>query len=264
METRERDEPNLYWFNPLCDLAAGRGVFEPRLAVRALGDDLAIVPALLAAADDIVVVAERPGAPFLQMWQAAGLCVPELIVWDPLSRGLPGELAARKLNDLRPWGWAPDSVAALTSLAGQIPDAAAHPSKRWHEARRQLYAKTWSAAWLAQIIGDLRAAEGDWICDADVVGTSCDTQPAATQALTAGFAAGWTKAVIKAAFGAAGGQQMIVAAAALAPYQQHWLRRTLREAGCVVIEPWLDRQLDLSAQYEVDDHGCLRLLGVTR
>ena len=257
--------PNLYWFNPACDLAAGRGAtFAPRMAVRDLAHDLAMVPALLAAADDMIVVPERPRPAFLQQLQAARLPVPKLVVWEPLSCAPPAELAGRTFADLRPWGWSPDSVTAFTPLAGQLAHGMAHPSKRWHDARRQLYAKAWSAAWLADIVGDLRARKGDWICGPEVVGSAGASETEASRLLTAGFAGGWQRAVVKAAYGAAGGQQMIVGAADLEAHQQRWLRRALREAGRVVVEPWLDRKLDLSAQFEVEEDGCLRLLGITR
>jgi hypothetical protein len=261
----EERGPYLYWFNPACDLTAGRGAtFVPRMAVRDLADDLAMLPALLAAAGDLVVVPERPAPAFLQALQMAGLPVPELVVWEPLSRPPPAELATRRLADLQPWGWSPDSVTAMTPLAGQLPESVAHPSMRWHDVGRELYAKTWSAAWLADIVADLRAREGDWICGPEVVGSSCASETEAKRLLTAGFGGSWQRAVVKADYGAAGGQQMIVGAADLEEYQQRWLRRVLREAGRVVIEPWLDRKLDLSAQFEVDDDGSLRLLGVTR
>ena len=68
--------PCLYWFNPTCDLTAGRASFTPTSALRDLARDLAMVPALLAAPDDVVVVPQRPSVVFLQSLAAAGLPVP--------------------------------------------------------------------------------------------------------------------------------------------------------------------------------------------
>ena len=256
--------PYLYWFNPTCDLTAGRESFTPTSALRDLTHDLAMVPALLAAPDDVVVVPERPSATFLLSWKAAGLPVPELIVWDVGLDAPPASLQ-RRLAGLRPWGWSPDSVKALEPLADRLPEESAVPSALWSEARRQLYSKSSSVRWLAEVIDELRAQEGeDWLCDRAVVGSAFSSEADVLCALERGFAAGWNRAVVKAAFGAAGGQQMIVEAHGNLPaHQRRWLGRALREAGAVVVEPWLERVLDLSAQYEVTDKS-VQLLGLTR
>ncbi len=257
--------PCLYWFNPLCDLTAGRGTsFTPSEGLRDLAHDLALVPALLASPDDIVVVPELPSTEFLQSQKAAGLPDPELITWDAGSDP-PPELLQRRIAGLHPWGWSPDSVAALEPLAAQLPDGTASPSALWSESRRQLYSKSWSAAWLAEVIDDLHADGGDsWLCGRDEIGITCREESAVARTVAEGFEAGWQRAVIKSDFGAAGGQQMVVNAAELKGYQRQWLRRTLVESGAVVVEPWLDRVVDLSAQYEIDEDGSICFLGTRR
>ena len=257
--------PRLHWFNPLCDLAAGRGApFTPPAPLRDLGRDLALLPALLAAPDDVVVVPGRPSLAFLQELRAAGLPVPELVEWDPAAEPVPAALDGRRLTGLRPWGWAPDSVAALGPLAGQLPDGEAAPEGLWHEERRQLYSKAWSAGWLAGILPSLREEEGDWLCGPEVVGAPCAAPEEVAAALAAGFAAGWRRGVVKAAFGAAGGRRILVDSPDLPAHRRRWLEAILQEGGTVVVEPWLDRVLDLSAQYEVEEDGSVRLVGITR
>ena len=83
-------------------------------------------------------------------------------------------------------------------------------------------------------------------------------------ALTNGFAGGWRRAVVKAAFGAAGGRQILVDSPDLPEHRRRWLQGVLEEGGSVVVEPWLDRVLDLSAQYEAEEDGSVRLVGITR
>jgi len=43
-----------------------------------------------------------------------------------------------------------------------------------------------------------------------------------------------------------------------------WASRVLSQQGEVVVEPWLDRVMDLSAQISVGSDGRTRLLGITR
>jgi hypothetical protein len=256
--------PCLYWFNPTCDLTAGRASFTPTSALRDLASDLAMVPALLAAPNDVVIVPQRPSVMFRQSLAAAGLPVPELIEWDVGLEEPPASLQ-RQLSGLRPWGWSPDSVSALEPLADRLPEGTAGPAALWSEARRQLYSKKWSVQWLGDVIDDLRAPTGDdWLCDRAVVGSAFTSGAEVMRALERGFAAGWNRAVVKAAFGAAGGQRMIISGGNARAHQERWLVRALQEAGAVVVEPWLDRVLDLSAQYEVTESGSVQFLGMTR
>ncbi|MBT4097523.1 MAG: DUF455 family protein [Gemmatimonadetes bacterium] len=270
--------PDLYWFNPLCDLVAGRdALFTPTAALIDVVHDLAMVPALLAANDDLVVVGSRPSVRFMQQWKRAGLALPQLVEWDPLAAAIepssappPSGIVDRRLTRLCPWGWAPDSVLALQSLADQLPAGQPSPSETWTPVRRDLYRKSWSVRWLDDIIDSLHAAEGDWIGDRHMVGTVCGDIDAVEVVLRAGFASGWTQAVMKADFGTAGGQLMQVdtpdaqATSPLLDHQRGWLRGQLRDAGAIVVEPWLDRVLDLSGQYEVEADGTIRLVGITR
>jgi len=161
-------------------------------------------------------------------------------------------------------------VLALQSLADQLPAGQPSPSETWTPVRRDLYRKSWSVRWLDDIIDSLHAAEGDWIGDRHMVGTVCGDIDAVEVVLRAGFASGWTQAVMKADFGTAGGQLMQVdtpdaqATSPLLDHQRGWLRGQLRDAGAIVVEPWLDRVLDLSGQYEVEADGTIRLVGITR
>ena len=271
--------PDLYWFNPLCDLAAGRdALFTPNSALIDVAHDLAMVSALLAANDDIVVIPQRPSVGFMQRWKQAGLPMPQLVEWDPMlavtaadhTTSPPPAVADRRLTTLRPWGWAPDSVQALQPLAGQLPEGQPTPLQQWSPERRDLYRKSWSVGWLEEISDSLRAEEGGWIGDRHTVGTVCHDAGMVEDALKRGFASGWVGAVMKADFGTAGGQLMKVDAredatsTPLLDHQQGWLRGQLRDAGAIVVEPWLDRVLDLSAQYDVQADCTIRLVGISR
>ncbi|MBT3343848.1 MAG: DUF455 family protein [Gemmatimonadetes bacterium] len=298
--------PYLWWFNPLCDLVAGRdALFTPPQTLLHLSRDLAMVPALLAANDDIVLVPERPPVAFLKEWKHAGLPLPELIEWDPLSPVLPEAdvvghrppqaLIGRRLTGLCPWGWAPDSVQRLAPLAVNLPEGEVTPRALWSPARRDLYRKSWSARWLGEVIATLQAEEGEWIGGPETVGAPYESVEAVEEGLRAGFAAGWRQALMKTDFGTAGGQLMQVEApgagggaggdadgrkeveaggdpdsdrdddgALLLDHQRGWVRGQLQDAGAIVVEPWLDRVLDISAQYDVEADGSIRLLGITR
>jgi uncharacterized ferritin-like protein (DUF455 family) len=290
--------PDLWWFHPTCDLAAGRQVaITPSAPVRDLAQDLATVPGLLAAPEDIVAVPQVPSLGFRRAWKEAGLPLVEWVAWEPSTQPPPATLD-RRLTRLQPWGWSPESAQALQPLAGHLPEGAPTPAQEWHAERRRLYAKSWSAAWLARVLPELQSEEGEgWLCAPETVGRPCASIDEAEAALGALAEQGVERAVMKADFGTAGGQHSLVDLAVrhggqapreavvdagdesarcgrssgtdatdgllLPEHQRRWLERSLADAGAVVVEPWLDRVLDLSAHYEVEDGG-VRFLGTTR
>jgi hypothetical protein len=68
--------------------------------------------------------------------------------------------------------------------------------------------------------------------------------------------------VLKAPYGSAGRELRRVAGAAdLTPALRGWIRNLLETQGGIVVEPWLDKQRDLSMQMEVRSDGTVELLG---
>ena len=260
--------PSVFWFNPACDRCAGLdGVQTPPKWMAQVAEDLETVPALACAAGDVVLVGRRPRREHLSELQAAGLETPEFALVDGAS-GLEGHpLAERRLGALRPWGVAPDSEQLLAPLKGSVAGPGKVPV--WSSALRRLYSKEWSAALLAEFLEGRRE---DWLCGAGVVGQRCGSMGDVRQALDLLEERGWSRAVIKALFGAAGRGQVRISRAAelgeaedpLKGAKRGRVERLLAEQGAVVVEPLLEGVADLSAQYEVGADGKAVLLGITR
>ena len=196
--------PAVFWFNPGCDRCAGLdGVQTPPKWMAQVAEDLETVPALACASADVVLVRRRPRREHLSQLQAAGLEIPEFALFDGAA-GLDGHpLAERRLGALRPWGVAPDSEQLLAPLKDSVAGPGQGPA--WSSALRRLYSKEWSAALLAEFLEGRRE---DWLCGADVVGQRCGSMGEVGQALDLLGERGWSRAVIKAPFGAAGRGQV--------------------------------------------------------
>jgi uncharacterized ferritin-like protein (DUF455 family) len=192
--------------------------------------DLAGLLVLLAPREDIVLLPRAPSPAVLAPLARAGFALPEVV------EGGPAALAGRKLRGLHPWGWSPTVAATLASL---------DPGVRWDPRWKPLYDKTWAAA---------RLAERPDLCDLTVVGVACTTEAALTAlAETAGGEHG---VVLKAPFGTSGrGMRRWSAPGALA-----WARHVLAAQGAVLVEPWLDRVVDLSVQLDVAADGSVTVL----
>ena len=210
------------------------------------------------------------------------------------SRALP-TLAERKLGRLRPWAWGPESVELLAPLFGSLGGEARTAEGSFNDGIARLYSKAWSAEflrrWLAVdgasgaavpaavvlqasrlqhaaapsgTLGGLRQAgtPAPLLCTLEEVGVAVDTVDAALAAVAVIRARGHHRIVVKQAFGLAGHNALRLWEPELLEPQRRWIERSLQGGRQLVVEPWLERLVDFSVQFEVEASG-LRLLGYT-
>ena len=250
--------PAVYWFNANCEeqVALGRPGFTPSQRVAELEADFQALPMLLCVRDDVVLLREKPSSGFLRRMQGLGFAIPEFV--ECSAEGLAA-LAERKVNALRPWGWSPDSAELLAPLVEGLPRGGEGPC--WSAAARQLYAKSWSAARLGEF---LAAQKTDYFCGTDVVGTACETIEQVLAEIRRLVKAGFDAVVIKAIYGSSGRGQIHCRGGQLRTEQRGRLGNILRQQGQVVVEPWLDKVVDLSLHFDVGAEGETAVAGWTR
>lgn len=139
---------------------------------------------------------------------------------------------------MRPWAWSPDSEAMLAPLKAQT----ISPSSGWRPAWSELHSKAFSCR-LAEDCGE-------------PLGLACRTMDEVGEALAA-TRGPW---VFKAPFGVAGKGLRILRSERAREGHLARARRCLAQEGGLVVQPWIDRVFDFSAQY---GRG-LRLLGYVR
>ncbi len=231
---------DLFFFNPGAEeCVLHENGDAASAATRALAADLAVLPAVLGHADDAVLVPAVPRAAHLQTWKAAGLPVPEFIQQGTSCKG-------QKFRALRPWGWSPDSLAMLR------PYTALQAAPEWSADWRRLYAKSSVPCFLRNL---------DPGQDAGIV---CRDMASVVRALAMWRERGWSDAVVKAPWSLAGRGLCRTSCIALAPTTAGWVAGQLKTQGELVVEPWFERVMDFSAQYEVPLAGPTRLLGLVR
>jgi len=101
-----------------------------------------------------------------------------------------------------------------------------------------------------------------WLCTEDEVGVAVDTLFAALDAIAAIRRRGHHKIVIKEALGLAGHNAIRLWEPELLEAQRQWMTNAMRNRRQLVIEPWLERELDFSVQLEMTPRG-LQLCGYT-
>ena len=219
--------PRVFSFDPFVEEeVAGRTV---KAKMRFVARDLGSLPMFLAHKED-VVLAPRPSIATLQPLHRAGFPIPEFL--DSAE-----ELGERAVAQWCPWGWSPVQ-AKLRALP-------------WNPDHQVLYDKTWAFGvkrdWQKSAPGnDLLEDERGGLC----------TSVAHVEALLT--AENW---VAKAPFSSSG-QHRIRLTKPLDDRGRSWLNRHLA-AGPILVEPWVNRVLDLSVQVDVTDSK-VKVLGLTR
>jgi uncharacterized ferritin-like protein (DUF455 family) len=246
--------PALWLFQPSVEreIAHGAGPYSPRAAAAQLAADLAALPAWLGREGDVVLVPAAPSLPWLKQAIEAGMPRAEL-----LPPGAREELHQRKIGSLRPWGWSPSTAAALAEFA----PLTLHGRTAWDDALRPLSDKAWAQAQRAPL---LAALADPALAPPAVAGHRLDDL-ADLDALIARVRDenGQDTVVIKAPFGCSGEGQLRVMGP-LTDKQRATARNALAQQGHLLVEPWLDRLLDLSFHGDIEPDGTLTFRGVAR
>jgi uncharacterized ferritin-like protein (DUF455 family) len=292
--------PGVFVFNPFAEglLAEGK-TFNPAKHQAQLARDLENLPQFLCRQDDIVLTGRKPSVEFLSRIKQAGFPLPEFVETSaPNLR----QLTARKLGSLRPWAWGPDSLELLSPLFGSVTGEKRPDGTRFNAGIAQLYSKSWSANFLRETLAvcgehtppacDLRrrAANGFFIptqtveenrrrdadgntrdacapaanllCSKAETGIAVSSLKAALDAVALIRGRGHHKIVVKKAFGVAGSNALRLFEPDLLETQLRWMNNAFARNQELVVEPWLERLQDFSAQLEMTPQG-LKLCGFT-
>jgi uncharacterized ferritin-like protein (DUF455 family) len=253
--------PGVFVFNPFVEerIAHGPG-FTPGKRQAQLARDLANLPQYLGGRDDLVLVPQAPSVAFLNTLQEAGLPLPEFVELHDGRFAKDSNLAERKLGALRPWAWGPDSVEMLQPLFAKVTGEPQTANSCFNRDIAGLYSKGWSAALLGKVLGQVGATP--WLCTADEVGVVSATTEEALAVIAAIRRRGHHRVVVKEAFGFAGHNLIRLLEPEMLETQRRWLDNVTGAGRSVVVEPWLERVMDLSVQLERTHQG-LTLCGYT-
>jgi len=252
--------PNVYVFNPLAEgRIAGGKAFNPNQHQAQLVADLETLPLFLGRQDDLVLVRQRPSVEFLSRIKPAGFALPEFVELGEL-----GALKDRKLGRLRPWAWGPDSYELLAPLFDAVSGEERAPEQRFNPGLAELYSKAWSAGLLRKFLARAGADGRDTslLCDAAEAGMAVNSLDEALAAIAEIRGRGHHKIIVKEALGLAGSNAMRLFEPELLETHRRWLANSLSHGRQLVVEPWLERELDFSAQLEMGPDG-LKLCGYT-
>jgi uncharacterized ferritin-like protein (DUF455 family) len=253
--------PSVYVFNPFAEgfIAHGKS-FTPVKHQVQLASDLANLPQFLCRQDDIVLVPQRPSVSFLSGIKEAGFALPEFVELKngQIDRATP--LAGRKLATLRPWAWGPDAVKLLLPLFENVTGESRTAAQRFSPVTARLYSKAWSVALLRTFLSHSEPAP--WLCSEFEAGIAVRTVAEALEAVAAIRKRGHHKVAVKEALGLAGHNSIRLWEPEILEPQRRWIENACKGGRELVVEPWLERAVDFSAQLEMTARG-LKLCGYT-
>lgn len=252
--------PVVHWFNPLAEarIAYGRA-FNPVKHQAELVRDLEMLPMFLARQDDVVLVRERPSVPFLSRLKQAGFVLPEFgVVSGERVRVRETGFVGRKLGGLRPWAWGPDALEFCEELLPLVSGERRDAGQRFNDGLARLYSKEWSAEFLGKLMGEAEP----WWGPPEIVGQGAGSVAEVLEHVRRLRSMGFMRLVVKEALGVAGHNSLRLWEEDLAAAQRRWLERAVAEGRRVVVEPWLERLVDFSVQFERSEAG-VKLCGYT-
>ena len=255
--------PSVFIFNPFAEgrMAEGK-TFNPTKHQAQLARDLENLPQFLCRQDDLVLVNQKPSVEFLSGVKQAAFALPEFVEIKDA-----GDLQKRKLGSLRPWAWGPDSFELLQPLFASVTGEKRADEDRFNPGLAQLYSKAWSADFLRKILSEKseignRKSEIHWLCTENEVGVAANSLDEVLATIQKIRARGHHKIVVKEALGLAGSNAMRLFEPGILETHRRWLANAFQRKHQLVVEPWLERELDFSIQLEMSAQG-LKLCGFT-
>lgn len=254
-------------FNPGTEAALGLNTegYTPNRQVLALARDLEMIPMVLGATDDVVLVRTLPTPEHLAKIQGLGLPVPEFLEAPLDEKHAPPHhpIRTRQFSGVAPWGWDPTIAEFLKPMESQW--VREQPPFSHRVERQRTFA---SKAWLAGELPGLLESVSPYGATRMITGglpTRATTLAGCQEAIVTHHQVGTGWVVCKAPFGTAGRDAIRMEEGnPLDSGQKGWLQRTLKNQGEVVVEPWYDRVMDLSFQFRVRPDQTVVSEGITR
>lgn len=240
--------PVVHWFNPNEELAmaAKEGArFQPKRAHLMLEKDLAMLPLAWARRDDVVLVDEMPCREHVLRLKRNGFIIPEL-----MKIGADEELLERKIGGLKPWAWGPVASKLMSRYNPGVAEAVDLKWMDWGAKDAELFSKRCGLN-LAELLDE---EIGLWCASVDEVLDSVKEFAIIAEN---------SDVLLKAPWSSAGRGHLRLLGGEWTAASRAWLEKVIVQQGGVVVEPWLKRVLDFSAQYEVSKEG-VKLVGMTR
>lgn len=252
----------ILWYNPDCEaeLAAGNG-YRPPQEHKLLMHDFAMLPLFLAKEGDVVVTHKTPSRAFREQCVELGLARPYWLETADVREPDWTRVPEVRVQEFTPWGWSAKARQhALTLQAtyaatynGFIPEAA---------LLRKIFSKHELPA-IRKSFRDANLQHIPLLGDEAALGVLCASVDAVLELHQRVSSESQRPIVVKVPYSAAGqGTIRLRVGEEPSASQLGWLAKMIKHYGQVMVEPWYERTIDVSFQFNIQDKA--ELLGPTR
>lgn len=247
--------PNIYLYNPTCEYAVANGKtsWQPNRILQQMESDLSALLLFLAQKEDYVLVNKIPSTEFIASLKQIGIETPNFIL---KAEAIQNQyfINSRK-NKLLPWGWSPAMHKFLSPLKESCSlEFQQSPVIRWKPEHREITSRKFAVGILKQLQCSLKT---DYILPVELSPQVCTTQNDFETAINQ-----WGKVMIKAPWSSSGrGLQPITKTPVHAKVWEK-LMAIIKDQGYAIVEPYLNKVLDFSFQFELKK-GKVEFLGIS-
>lgn len=248
--------PDIYLFNPTCEYAVanGRTSWQPNRLLQKMEEDLGSLPLFFAQPNDIVLVKKLPPPEFLTSLQEINIIPPHFLQLDEIRTNQ--DFICQPKNKLLPWGWSPAAHKLLEPLKPFCsPAFLQSPTASWKPEYREIYSKKFALNLLKLLLSELPPEK---VLPAQLIPRVCTTKPEIENQMRK-----WDKIMVKAPWSSSGrGLQRVTKTPVI---EKVWekLLGIISDQGYVIVEPLLNKVLDMAFQFEIKN-GNISYLGISR
>ncbi len=249
-------KPNIYFFNPTCELAVANGSsnFMAPARLRRFENELSTLPAILASKEDIILSEHLPSLEYLVKLESLGLIVPKFLTLNEILPDLP--LTELPINFLIPWGWSPAAHKLLLPLKQYCSQKfLSSPVFEWKEIHRELYSRNASLTILNQLV---TLSKSEILLPFNDLPEKCTTHD---QIIS--LQKKWERVVVKAPWSASGRGLQVLRKNEYNQSNIQVIGSFLNQQGYVIAGPWHERVMDFSFQFFSHGSGSLEYMGFT-
>ncbi len=242
---------NIYYFNPTCELAVANGSFsyQPPLLLQEMKRDLSILPFVFCTENDFVLTDNPPSTDFLQILADTGFNLPTFCRLADLE-----SLPKGSFDAISPWGWSPAAHFKLKNLKEKCSESfKASPVYNWTAEYKLLFERSTSLDFLTGILNN---NPPDWFIGKEMVGkkvTSCDEIDLLLKK--------HSPLVLKAPMSSSGRGIQIIRKTHLNTSNRQWISGVQKQQNYLIAEPYLEKLMDLSFQFQVLQNAEIEYLG---
>lgn len=248
--------PDIYLFNPTCEYAVanGRTSWQPNRVLQKMEEDLGTLPLFFSRPADVVLVKKRPQEEYAESLKQIGIIPPRFVVISEMLKNQSFLNESR--NRLLPWGWSPAAHRLFEPLKNTCsPDFQSSPVANWKTEYRDIYSKKFALEILRKLLPQLP--------EENVLPKNLLPQVCTTRLQIENLIRKWEKIMVKSPWSSSGrGLQRVTK---IPVVEKVWekLLGMISEQGYVLVEPLLNKVLDMAFQFEIKN-GKVTYLGISR